>query len=104
MPEGYDSRITPSRPRNTYYSFGKPSVAPNPYFAAGFLQNEISTFGFVKANFSTGYLMEMTFRKIECCEGQDDWMNCFDNTYNVYELQESGRLTEKATYDFFSVL
>lgn len=80
------------RVRNTYYSFGKPSVAPNPYFAAGFRQNEISTFGFIKANVTSAYTMDLQFREIRMCEGQGDWQVCFDNTVTVFNVGDNGQL------------
>lgn len=90
--EGYDSRITPSRIRNTYYSWGKPNIDPNPYFAMGFFSNEISTFGFVKANYTDGYRMELRFFEIKNCEGQSDWETCAWNICGVYSIEDTGAL------------
>jgi hypothetical protein len=91
--EGYDSRIPgPGRIRNTYHSWGRPSVAPNPYFAWGFFNNEICTFSFVKSNYTDGYQMQMYFDKVSYCEGQDDWRFCYDNTLTVYSIEDNGTL------------
>jgi hypothetical protein len=62
---------------NTFYSFGRPSVDPIPYFAAGFLNNGFSTFGFVKANYSNGanYEFQLSFDRIKldyCWRGTND--------------------------------
>ncbi|CAL8143852.1 unnamed protein product [Orchesella dallaii] len=97
--EGYESRIPgPGRIRNTYYSFGRPSVDPNPYFAAGFFRKQISTFGFIKANYTQGYTMEMEFTEIQNCEGQADWQHCFNNTISVFNVGPNGGLQHAESF------
>jgi len=48
-----------------YYSYGKTSSEPNPYFAAGFMGNSLSTFGFTKGNNTEGFALQFKFHKIE---------------------------------------
>jgi len=96
---GYESPVDGpgrGRIRNTYYSFGRPSVDPIPYFAATFFHDEISTFGFIKANYTTGYTMEMQFTSISNCEGQGDWEYCSpNNTLTVFSIEDQGILQRR---------
>ncbi|ODN01510.1 putative endo-beta-1,4-glucanase D [Orchesella cincta] len=94
--EGYDSQISEWRIRNTYYSFGRPSVDPLPYFAAGFFRKEISTFGFIKGNYTQGYTMEMQFTQIENCDGQGH--SCKNNTLSVFNVENDGKLRLRESF------
>ncbi|CAG7833438.1 unnamed protein product [Allacma fusca] len=55
-----------------YYSYGQPSIAPLPYFAAGFTGNSLSTFGFPMGNRTVGYSLQMRFSTIELLGRTDD--------------------------------
>jgi len=57
-------QLNVSRITNTYHSWSQSSVQPLPYFAAGFMRNEISTFAFPKGNSTTGYVLQLIFDTI----------------------------------------
>jgi hypothetical protein len=75
----------------TSYSWAQPTLDPLPYTGAYFLSNALSTFGFVKANYSTGadHELRLNFLTIKIdkqtgCERSDFLM--------LTEIQSDGGL------------
>ncbi|CAG7833437.1 unnamed protein product [Allacma fusca] len=90
-----------------YYSYGKASSRPIPYFAAHFLGNSLSTFAFPMGNRTTGYTLQMTFKEIQLRGNPED---CpmprpgvgefpFCNALLICKLNDNGVLSLFQTYN-----
>jgi len=73
------------------YTWGKPTVEPLPYTGAYFVSNALTTFGFLKANYSNGEDYEFRFKFFNIRIGtQKDCQN--HDFLLLNEIQSDGRL------------